>query len=878
MKTLKEFLDTHKADEIFTHTTFTGNKYFIPDDDKGEFYKLYVQSIIDGEGKQYFAERITEIGPLRIDFDFIYKPDVTEHKHTISQVSSFCKAYMHEIKKYIVLPESVDIYVLEKRRPTLDRKNRMKSGVHIVVPKLCTHKFVEQRVRRDLVKTMDEHFQNLPLTESWDKIYDEGVFNRTITWTLYGSRKNDPDSLPYLVTRILNYANDEITISPLPIPMISTELISLLSLVRDESDETEMTEEAKKIYSTLDQPVNISGGKSMMPGAGRPNKHRPIVSRRTQPLDYDFKEYIKEHVMNLAQRRYTENNDWHSVMTCLNNIHPDLLDVFIDFSAQCKEKYNEADCIDKWNKFKYRTDGDRLELGSLRKWSREDNFDNYNKIESKNIERLVGVACSGTEYDVACVIYSKYCDEYVCCDFGKNVWYRWAGHIWKENDKGIDLQQKLSKEIATLFFAKSIKIALEMANNGFIACIIDGKKECGQCEYCKLESERKRANNVYMKLKTTKFKSNIMKECCELFFNESFLKLIDTNTELIACNNGVFDLTALEFRNGKPEDYLTFSTNIDYKPNKRYDQYEQWPKIQLFIRQVLTDDTVRDYFMKHLASSLRGDVSQKFYILTGSGSNGKSMIMNLMANTLGDYACTVPIALFTQKQANSGAAAPQVVRLKGRRFISTQEPDEAVPLNTSLVKLMTSSEPIYGRELFKNGTEFKIKAKFHLACNEKPTVNTMDGGSWRRLAVINFLSKFVYNPTGPNEFQRDEMIEKYVSSREWAEPFLNYLINIYIENRGLYGLEPPEKVLEYSNEYRNENDGISKFIDERILKVDDPNNDEYVEKTELNREFKQWRELNDRKGLQMVDMIKRIESLYGKPTKRGWNNFTFNMN
>ena len=209
---LQQFLDVHKADSIWTHTSLKGGKYFISDEDKDQFYELYVESIRDEE-KQYLTEKTSEIGPLRVDFDFIYQDlQLKRHLHTTEQVSAFCLEYIKEVGQYLQLPESVDIYIMEKRKPTLDsKKNRMKSGIHIVVPSVCTHKFVEQRVRRNLVDKMPDYFKNLPLTESWDKIYDEGVVNRSVPWTIYGSRKHDPNALPYLTSYILRYSNSNLT-------------------------------------------------------------------------------------------------------------------------------------------------------------------------------------------------------------------------------------------------------------------------------------------------------------------------------------------------------------------------------------------------------------------------------------------------------------------------------------------------------------------------------------------------------------------------------------------------------------------------------------------------------------------------------------------
>lgn len=885
MMSLQQFLDAHKGDGLWTHTSLKGGKYFIPDEHKDQFYELYVESIRDQE-KQYIVEKSTDIGPLRVDFDFIYGTDITKHLHTREQVVSFCQAYMDEIKQYLAVPEQVDLYIMEKRKPTLDtKKNKMKSGIHIVVPNVCTHKFVEQRARRNLLKNMSTYFPSLPLTETWEKIYDEAVVNRSVPWTLYGSRKNDPNALPYLTSYILRYSKDGIQVID-TVPQVNIDLMKTLSLVREDKDETPMTEEGKKIYSGLNKPdpdVRISGGGALLPKRGRPltrgdkpgsRGSSPTARVLLLPLEAERKEYLKQHTMNLKEERYRDYTQWVQVGICLHNIHPDLLDVFLDFSSQDDEKYNEAECINKWNALTFRNDGDRLGEGTLRYWSREDDPEEYTEIEKRNVDRLVIAACSGTEHDVAAVIYAKFRDSYVCCDFGKNAWYRWVGHIWKETDRGVDLQLKLSREIAGIFFRKMNEIGSAMANAGMTACSGESKGDCGFCEYCLEEKKRSGINAIYTKLKTVKFKENLMKDCREFFFDEEFVKKLDANKDIIAFNNGVLDLTTFEFRDGKPEDYMSFSTGIDYDPDKKYYEYESWGEVDSFIKQVLPDVEVRDYFMKHLATNLiGGNPAQKFHVMTGSGSNGKSMITNLASTSLGDYACTVPITLFTQKRGSASAANPETIRLKGRRMVTMQEPDEAVALNTGLMKLVSSGEKMYARDLFKTGVEFEVQAKFHLACNDKPKINTTDGGTWRRLVVINFTSKFVANPTEKNEFPLDESIQHKVVSKKWAIPFLNYMVHTLKEGKGYRKLDAPGKVMEYTSEYRNENDGIAKFISDKLVEIKEGDEIVPVDRSQLKKTFKTWKDDNDQRLLSPTDMEKRVEARFGKYMKGGWTKF-----
>jgi len=892
IKSLHEFLNNparQASGTNWTHTSLIGGRsggtgrYFITEDDRPKFYELYVDSLeVLGE-MLYLTERSSDIGPLRIDFDFIYdeSTQVKKHLHTRDQVIAFCKAYMEEMKQHLQLPESVDIYIMEKKRPTLDsKKQRIKSGIHIVVPGVLTHKYIEQSVRRALVPRMGEFFQGLPLNDTWEKVYDEAVLNRSQPWTMYGSRKGDAGALPYLTSYILTHTNGDVRVSN-SVPPISSDLLKTLSLHRDPKDETPMTESAKANYERIRTNDTRDGG-SEHKKRGRPAQRSEKPSSRAsspagriiQPLTAERKETLKGHVRNLAEARYTDYDKWVQVGICLNNIHPDLLDVFLDFSSQ-SEKYNEGDCIHKWNSLPYRNDGDRLGEGTLRHWSREDDREGYDEVEKNNVERLIMLACSGTEFDVASVIFAKFRDHYKCTDFRYNIWYRWMGHVWKDTDQGVDLQLKLSKQIADEFKKRSDAISTDMRNRGLESCVGGGKEDCKVCEYCKLDSQAVDLCKIFLKLKGTGFKSNVMKECRELFFDEQFNKKVDSNKDLIAFNNGVLELdNNYLFRPGKPEDYMSFTTGIDYDPDTPYYEYPAWPKVDTFIKRVLPDPEVREYFIKHLASNLfGGNPAQKFHILTGTGSNGKSMITNLMTATMGEYACTVPISLLTQNRKSSGSAAPEVARLKGRRFVTMQEPDEKIALNTGQMKEISSGEKMYARDLFKSGSEFEVLAKFHLACNDKPKVNTTDGGTWRRLVVINFTSKFVQTPSAPNEFPLDESIQFSVNTPEWATCFLAYLVHVLKEGRGLRKLVAPQTVMMSTSDYRNDNDAIAKFITEMITVVRDGDEIVPVMKQALKRTFKTWKDENDQRSLAPADMEKRIIEQFGKCPENGWVNF-----
>ena len=889
----------HKSEgEQTTHNSMTGGAWAIDDDDLPEFYKLYCE-YLRNHGPHYITEKSTRIGGMRVDLDFLYNGVHDSHLHTVDQVVSFIRAYMVEAKKYLKVDNIVEVVVAEKSEPTVNtHKNQSKSGIHLIVPALKTNRYVEEAIRRTLMPRMSEFFPDLPLVDDWRKVYDASPLTHTNNWTLLGSKKKE--GTPYQIKYTIDWdpATGETSMDTNVPQSITVGLLEKMSVRSAPSEESPMTEEGVKLVDDLSKPadeVRISGGRAVQPTRGRPaTRGDPQVSRGSspdravylQPLSESNLKYYSAHVFNLGEGRYKSYKEWMDVCICLKNIHPDLESVFLEFSAQDQAQYNAREAIAKWNSVGFRTDGPKLGISSLRLWSKMDNPTKYVDIEKMNIGRLVEESAkNGTEHDVAQVVFAMYRDEFKCAKYGSNVWYRYMGHVWRETDRGIGLQCMLSSDVYKEYLRKQID-TLRMKEMYECACPPRGEKN-PNCDACKADNEASQYASMQIKLKTSRFKENVMKECRELFLDETLALKLDENKNLMAFNNGIFDSLALEFRDGRPDDYVSFSTGLDFNTDIPHYAFECWGELEKFLRSIIPDKAVREYFLAHLSTCLSGgNEAQKFHILTGTGSNGKSMLMNLMATAMGDYCCKAPISLLTQQRNKSAAAAPELVRMKGRRFVTMQEPDEQVPLNTGLMKELASCEKITARDLYagsKQMIDFDIQARFHLACNEKPKVNSTDGGTWRRLVVIDFPSKFVHDPRLSNEHPIDESLVKKVVSTEWATCFMTYLVHLYKEGNGHRKLTPPSKVLEYTNEYKEDSDVIAKFLREYIHPIEgsvgDPDGElpDPTTKQMLTATFQDWKRSNEVSGrASTTDLLKRIESQFGKyPARSGWTSFRF---
>jgi P4 family phage/plasmid primase-like protien len=896
---LRTFLEKHESDKGSgqeTHQLRAICKMYniSNDDDLGHFYDLYAD-YVKNVGMLTITEKMTPVGSLRVDLDFVYEGKVEDHRHTQEQVVSFVKDYMNEVKKYHVVDQNVEVCVMEKPEPTYyPSKNESKSGIHIVVPMIKTIKGVENAVKNALLPRMETHFPGLGLKKGWRDVYDSAVLNHTTWWPLLRSGKpleHGVQPLPYRFKYTVDWSSkDGATSIDDEEPRITADLIRKYSVRAHSSDASPLTE-AGSLYDRVEEPPRISGGAAAVPARGRPAVRQGDPGSRGSsptrvtvqtPLTEDQLRRFRDHVFNLAEFRYKSYQDWINTGQCLKNIHSDLEGTFLEFSAQDPANYKERETIAKWTSFNFRNDGVRLSEKSLLHWSRLDNLEKYEEIEKRNIDYLVNEGVSTqTEHDVALVVFAMYRDMYKCARYSSASWFRFMTHIWKETDKGIDLQCRLSSDVARRFWDQAKVFMSQMED--IPECPV-GKHEETTCDRCRAEKKLKSYTEMRMKLKTSRFKENVMRECRELFLDEEFVNKVDENKNLIAFNNGVYDTLKMEFRDGKPEDYISFSTKLDFDPEKPHDTHECWAELRKFIHDVLPDKEVRTYFLAYLSTSLSGaNEAQKFHILTGTGSNGKSMLMNLMTQAMGDYATKASVTMLTQGRGKTGAANPDLVRLKGRRFATMSEPDEGAAINTGYMKELASSERVVGRDLYagsKQMVEFDMQTRFNFSCNDKPVINTQDGGTWRRLVVVDFPTKFVVNPMKDNEKPMDEAIQHKVVSAEWATCFLSYLVFLYKQGNGFRKLTPPGKVMAYTSDYKEDNDAIARFLREKVHEstTPPPAGEERASVTlgALQVAFNEWKRSNElmyKAGAGMPELRKRMDATYGKYPSGGWTSF-----
>ena len=1118
MNEFRKFLNQFKCEkgQPFTHTSMGkgggAGSYFIPRVRQGEFFEQYTREMIRPGALLHLTERPTDPSPMRTDLDFRFTlpaDGVIARCYTRENIERIVTCYCAVIADYVqVMPDTpIVAYVLEKPDAT-EYRGKMKDGVHIIWPAVVVSHNVHHLIRKRVLDMSAELFHGMSICNDYEDVIDKAIIDKN-NWQMYGSSK--PDSDAYQVTAIYEWvptrpedlaatqasaaAATEAAMEAAGGPRAAAiaasastaQLLEAAAVVAVASGATggdraktppprlsvssagtlkalakpTATEELAfvELFSMRhkDDYVSIIRNEKV----GEINEYiRHVLPATDERRANKLKSQIFANTMNyvrnfagqeelslarrlvlecLSQRRADNYEDWIKCGWALRNIDYRLLETWVEFSKM-SSKYLDGQCQQLWDTMRT----DTLGMGTLRWWARQDNPIRFKEIMDADTFTLVD-RCAGSDgahFDVAKVVHAMFKDRYRYAT--NDIWYVYMDHRhrWCRTKEGTKLREILSNDV----FSKFVERALYWTQ--------EGARSIDQREH--FEERSKKMLKISNQLKSSGYKDSVMKECKCMFTDELFDQLLDSQPHLLCFENGVYDLKMHEFRDGLPDDYVSFCTKRYYIPYNPCSEEAQ--DIRMYFTQVFTNDSVRRYMMDLLASMVDGSMRQeKFYVFTGSGchaadtpilmydgtkravqdvavgdllmgddstpravsklfrgtdvmyeilpaapagpgapaaplapslapfvvnqdhvlslkvtapipaglfpragpngllpgdvldikvrellatvpsecytgaasclalyqparagateiarplraafavarlpdgaddryfgfeldgnhryltgdfvvhhnSNSKSMVMQLVQKAVGEYYCILPIALLTQKRTASNSAQSELERTKGRRIAVMQEPGESERLNIGLMKELSGGDIIQCRGLFKEPIEFRPQFKMIMTCNELPEVPSDDGGTWRRIRVIEFTSKFTDTPDPKNnrEFPMDS--ELTTKMDRWADTFISMILDHHSRMDAKNIVEPPE-VRVATESYKKNNDVIGQFVNDCLRA--EPDSPDRMQLQKGFTAFKMWANQVVPKGKKIPDRNQfrsYIEKLYGAyPSDgKGW--------
>ena len=257
------------------------------------------------------------------------------------------------------------------------------------------------------------------------------------------------------------------------------------------------------------------------------------------------------------------------------------------------------------------------------------------------------------------------------------------------------------------------------------------------------------------------------------------------------------------------------------------------PLWNAFLKEVIEDEDRILYLQELCGATLFGD--SRFHVLpvfVGTGANGKSTFLDVVAKILGDYSATMPENFLLESGNN--AHPTEIARLRGVRFAVASETRPDGRFNEARVKMLTGGDMLSARFMNQNFFDFKPTHTLFLAVNHLPEVKSGGDGFWRRLRKIDF------RKTIPANKRKENLAELLVEQE--GPGILRWMIEGAVRITE-HGFTEPESVKLSTQEYRHEEDHIAKFIDEKILVADGAS----VTKTAVFNSYRSWCQENGEK-------------------------------
>jgi putative DNA primase/helicase len=314
----------------------------------------------------------------------------------------------------------------------------------------------------------------------------------------------------------------------------------------------------------------------------------------------------------------------------------------------------------------------------------------------------------------------------------------------------------------------------------------------------------------------------------------------DTDQFLFNAENCTVDLRTGLAQKQMESDYITKKSPTIFTEEARAPTWEK------FLLDVFKTQEMVDYMQRVLGYCMTGDTREQcVFILHGTGSNGKSTLLNTVLRVIGtDYASQLNSNTITEHK--EGSANNDVAALQGIRMVSCIEVGSGKRLNEELVKQFTGQDRIRARFLYKESFEFEQQFKLLIAANHKPEVRGQDYAMWRRVRLVPFLRTF-------KEDEKDVLLGTKLLAE--SSGILAWLVRGAKAWLGT-GLLTPATVKEATLEYKDEMNDLGEFIGVCFVGPDLS-----CGASELYRSYRDWCENRGDKPMSQTAFGRRLDDL-----------------
>jgi putative DNA primase/helicase len=213
---------------------------------------------------------------------------------------------------------------------------------------------------------------------------------------------------------------------------------------------------------------------------------------------------------------------------------------------------------------------------------------------------------------------------------------------------------------------------------------------------------------------------------------------LDADPMILSTRNGVIDLRTGEMRLARRDDLITRGSSVAYDPDA------DCPRFKRFVGELFAGDLeLIDFVQRLIGYWLTGRTDEHVLaVFHGAGGNGKSTLINVLEDLLGDHALTTGFDTFMARGGGS-TAEYDLARFRSARLVVASESAQGRRLDDRVVKQVTGGDTITARHPYGRPFSYRPAFKVVLVTNHRPQVDGDDDGIWRRLRLVPFEQSFV---------------------------------------------------------------------------------------------------------------------------------------
>ena len=267
---------------------------------------------------------------------------------------------------------------------------------------------------------------------------------------------------------------------------------------------------------------------------------------------------------------------------------------------------------------------------------------------------------------------------------------------------------------------------------------------------------------------------------------------------LISLNNGVLNLETKQLLEFSSDYKIKNKVPINYNPAAYSEIMDKT------LNKISCDDKQLRMLIEEMIGYIlfRRNELGKCFILTGSGANGKSTLLDVIKRLIGKE----NISSVALNELNDRF---RTFQLEGKLANIGDDISNGYIEDNSTFKKLVTGETVNVERKGKDPFDFENYSKLIFSCNEIPRINDLSDGLKRRIIFIPFNAKFSKSDPDYDPF----IVDKLLSSES-----LEYLLKIALEglDRILYNMEftTPKSVNDAWEDYEKRNNPILGFLEE----------------------------------------------------------------